>query len=355
MRRLLLGLTAVSGLAALACDDAATPSKDCIFGICERGFSVVYQGDVGAVLSVFAPDGDHTLAVGGPLGNAAKDLVVAQGLDPDDDSTWDVQPSLGANSHWWIWGPGDASAPLYLVGEHGEVLRWTPGAPSAETVAAGLTAATLYGVWGSAANDVWVVGGDPLQGGEKDVVLHFDGAAWTRLTVPEPKNLAYFKVWGHAADDVWIACQGGWILRVRGTVANPTFKWYPVLPGRSVFTINGNAAGDVWAVSTPGGIFHYNATTDAFDSLEPPFEAGGLNGVSVAPGGDVWIVGAGGTKWRRSAADEKWSDFTLQPPRGVDLHAVLANDDGAVFVGGAYVDPPRDGQPRAGVVAVGRP
>lgn len=341
------------GLAAsgAGCDEGAGASKpSCAFGVCEPGFHVVYTGTAGALLSAYAPDDDRTLAVGGPLGNAPGDLAVGRGLSADAPD-WAALPALGEVSHWWIWGPGGALA--YAVGERGDVRRLhfgTDGATS-EVVAAGLTTATLYGVWGSGPDDVWAVGGDPLVGGEKDVILHFDGARWSRLAVPEPRGAAYFKIWGRGVDDVFIACQKGLILRIRGGASAPRFQWYDALPGRSVFTIHGNAAGEVWAVSTPAGIYRLDEAADRFEVVDPPVEGGGLNGVSVTPGGDVWIVGAAGTKWRRRA-DGTWDDFTLEAPRGVDLHAVLASDQGAVFVGGAYVEPPRAGSNREGVVGV---
>jgi hypothetical protein len=248
-----------------------------------------------------------------------------------------------------VWNGPDGDA--RFVGEYGEVWRWTPGAAAPVQEAKDLTAETLFGIWGSSATDIWAVGGRPLMGGEKDVLLHSDGTRWERLTVPEPKGIAFYKVWGASADDVWVCGQGGWILRIRGGIVAPTFTWYRAQPGRLVFTISGNAAGEVWAVATPAGLYHYDAAADAFETVEPPFPGGGLNGVSVAPGGDVWVVGSGGTKWQRKA-DGTWVDHTLEDPRGVDLHAVYATDDGAAVVGGHFNDPVHTGAERKGVLAV---
>lgn len=337
-----LALTALALFSGCG-DEKSDPP--CVFGVCEPGWHVLYEGTIGAVLSV-APDADGRLvAVGGPLGNAEHDLVLTQ----DADGVVTARDDLSTASHWWLWNGPDGKT--RTVGEAGEIWRFTPGESGGTQEAPGLTSETLFGIWGSSPSDIWAVGGRPLMGGEKDVLLHFDGTAWRRVEVPEPKGIAFYKVWGPNAEDLWICGQSGWVLRVRGGAAAPSFKWYRTQPGRLVFTVNGNAAGEVWAVATPLGLYHYDATADAFEIIEPPFPGGGLNGVSVAPGGDVWVVGSGGTKWQRRA-DGQWVDHTLSDPRGVDLHAVYATDDGVVVVGGHFNDPPHAGDPRKGVLAV---
>lgn len=335
-------LTALGALSGCGDEKAQAP---CVFGVCEPGWHVLYEGTSGAVLSV-APGADGRLvAVGGPLGNAAHDLVLTQ----DADGVVSARESASAASHWWLWNGADGVT--RMVGEAGEIWRFAAGTSSAIREAAGLTADTLFGIWGTGPADLWAVGGRPLMGGDKDVILHFDGTAWQRLEVAEPKGIAFYKVWGHNADDVWICGQSGWMLRVRGGAAAPSFKWYRTQPGRLVFTVSGNAAGEVWAVATPGGLYRYDAAADAFETIEPPFPGGGLNGVSVAPSGEVWVVGSGGTKWQR-LTDGTWVDHTLSDPRGVDLHAVYATDEGVAVVGGHFNDPPEAGAPRKGVLAV---
>jgi hypothetical protein len=348
-----LALLCAPLLFAAACDsgaDADAPDAQapaCVFGVCEPGWTVLHEGENGALLSVSPDTAGRLVAVGGPLGNADHDLVLYQGNE--GSATPVSHADFTTASHWWVWNGPDGDA--RFVGEYGEVWRWTPGAAAPVQEAKDLTAETLFGIWGSSATDIWAVGGRPLMGGEKDVLLHSDGTRWERLTVPEPKGIAFYKVWGASADDVWVCGQGGWILRIRGGIVSPTFTWYRAQPGRLVFTISGNAAGEVWAVATPAGLYHYDAAADAFETVELPFPGGGLNGVSVAPGGDVWVVGSGGTKWQRKA-DGTWVDHTLEDPRGIDLHAVYATDDGAAVVGGHFNDPVHTGADRKGVLAV---
>lgn len=71
------------------------------------------------------------------------------------------------------------------MGAGGTVLHWDGATWS--TVTSGTTS-TLYGVWGSGANDVWAVGA----GG---VVLHWNGSAGS-VTTASP-GLDLYAVWGN--------------------------------------------------------------------------------------------------------------------------------------------------------------
>jgi hypothetical protein len=62
----------------------------------------------------------------------------------------------------------------------------------------------LNAIWGSAANEVWLVGGSGL-------IRRWDGAAWTTLASGSTVNL--FGVWGSSATDLWAVGAGGTILR----------------------------------------------------------------------------------------------------------------------------------------------
>jgi len=54
----------------------------------------------------------------------------------------------------------------------------------------------LSGVWGSASNDVWAVGGQGL-------IVHWDGTRW--VTVPSGTTESLYAASGTASDDVWAA------------------------------------------------------------------------------------------------------------------------------------------------------
>src|SRR5437763_3364970 len=64
------------------------------------------------------------------------------------------------------------------------------------------------GIWGSAADDVWVVGASvPASTG---TFAHWDGTTWTRG--PTQDGPALWGVWGTARDDVWAVANRGMVL-----------------------------------------------------------------------------------------------------------------------------------------------
>src|SRR6185503_15464031 len=79
----------------------------------------------------------------------------------------------------WLKVWGSAADDVYLVGQHGALVHWDGKAWSRIDVSAqGVTVNdSLFTVAGISKNDVWVVGGTG-----QGLVLHYDGVAWTRAT-----------------------------------------------------------------------------------------------------------------------------------------------------------------------------
>ena len=122
----------------------------------------------------------------------------------------------------------------------------------------------LISVWGTAADDVWAVGGDA---GEGPLVLHFDGTAWTRLDTGASGDLWW--VFGFAGGPVYLGGTGGLSLRYQDgaftTLTAPTTD--------TVFGMWGTSPANMWAVG------------------------GALGGASGAFAwrleGDTWVAAAG--------------------------------------------------------------
>lgn len=85
-----------------------------------------------------------------------------------------------------IWG----SAPndLFIVGEAGTILRYD-GVRWYEMDSP--TTVALRSVWGTGPTDVYAAG-------DEGVLLHFDGAAWT--PVPSPTDRLLIQLWGAPGD-----------------------------------------------------------------------------------------------------------------------------------------------------------
>ncbi|MDP6944244.1 MAG: hypothetical protein QF464_08850, partial [Myxococcota bacterium] len=233
----------------------------------ELSWSVVAEDRVGgALFSGWANGADDLWFVGGELNTP---LVCRY-----DGAEWTLLDPGTGQQVWWV--HGFDAGPVFVVGDAGTIARYEDG--NWEQMPTGLPGVTLYGVWGSAPDDLWAVGGPyaladeghPSQGPSEsiprrtDVLLHFDGFEWTRVELPElPERStaakSLFKVWGTAADDVFVVGGGRLILHYDGDA------WTVQDAGegtQQLFTVSGRGPDDVWAVG--GGatavLLHYDGT-----------------------------------------------------------------------------------------------
>jgi hypothetical protein len=95
-------------------------------------------------------------------------------------------------------------------------------------------------VWGTAANNVWVMP-------SSDRVSHFDGATWQTLELNLVGELA--AVWGPAPNDLWAAGNGGSIAHYDGS------SWTEVTHQpigapylRQLLCVHGSSTRDIWIV-----------------------------------------------------------------------------------------------------------
>jgi hypothetical protein len=199
----------------------------------------------------------------------------------------------------------------------------------------------LWGVWGSGPNDVFAVGGDGTTG----VVDHWDGTQWAPIPVGSPGGIPgplteAFSVWSSAPDDVYVAGQDG-LLHFDGqawsfvTVGNIT-QWFNA--------VSGSGRNDVFVGTAFQGIYHWDGATWSLTGGG----TGGPNGIWAIGPNDVFGVTYGGLlHWNGLA-------WTGTSSSNVQLATVGASGDGDVFVamGLAPRDPPdknavwhlRDGQ-----------
>ncbi len=293
-----------------------------------------------AILSVWGDSADDLWFAGGTLGIEPSRAI---GLH-FDGATW-TDLALGVTpSLWWVTRTPEGTT--WFAGEEGLVVRYSDGEV---TTFENLADATLFGIWGSSDSDVWAVGG-AVSGGDRDVILHFDGADWTVVAPPEAFDVQLFKVWGCAADDVWIVGGDGVILHWDGSAwTSQVFESEG--GGRpQLFTVNGRSCDDVWAVGSSTTILHWDgsAWTQYVDPTGEEIFAGMLNGVWAPAGGDVCVVGLGGVKlWIPDEGPHV--EHTLEGT-GSDLHGVWCDAGGTAFaVGGNFFAP--DPAAREGTIA----
>jgi hypothetical protein len=190
----------------------------------------------------------------------------------------------------------------------------------------------LLSVWGTAADDVWSVGAVPARG-EPPTVLHFDGAAWSRLDTGTNTNLWW--VFGFEGGPVYFGGEGGVILRKDEGGAFVRMD----TPGQgAVFGIWGSSPADIWAVGgEPGGAgggfawrLEGERWVEAAGVPDALSENAALWKVFGRGPSDVWIVGTDGNVLY-------WDGATLAASTtGImeSMFTVHANSERFVTVGG---------------------
>jgi hypothetical protein len=296
-------------------------------------WQVALSGLDGALLSVWGSSPSDVYAVGGARGNGFPTLVVHF-----DGTTWKRFSPGGMETYWWVYGASKND--VWMVGENGRITHWD-GSSFVEHSSG--TTATLYGVWASGANDAWAVGGT-ANGGKNapnDIVLHWDGAAWTPSPMPQLFGRAYFKVWGSSADDVYVVGEAATIWhRKNGAFALETNPAQGTLT-----TVHGCGASEIYAVGGRDVLRSDGATWTRVNVTL----LNDVNGVGCGPSGAAAIVGGGGLKQR--LANGAWiDDFALDPH--TDLHGAWADGAGDYWaVGGNFVSAAAPGVSRQGVIA----
>jgi hypothetical protein len=241
--------------------------------------------DGGPDLGQPTPDGGLG---GGPGGAGGKDAG-----NPDVD--WGDGGPLCSSGNWcWVnplpqgnalnavWANADDD--IWAGGDHGTLIHWNGRFWSNKFELD--TPVVVDGLWGSARNDVWLVGtragANPLAA-STSVIMHWDGGGWT--ATDHPAASGYTDVFGTSSNNVWamgggvpIWWNGSTWARVDCSSCNTQGGW-------------SNAPNDTWAVGPDNLITHWDGSTWSV----PP---GNWDGVWVAAWGsgpnDVWIVGGGG-------------------------------------------------------------
>jgi hypothetical protein len=157
-----------------------------------------------------------------------------------------------AKNNVWVGGTvnrqvppsGDAAAPT--TAQDPLLLHWDGSAWTRVELptAAGNGPRGVASLWGTAANDVWAVGGKDASAD----TWHFDGDHWTEVPVVDAKP--FTKVWGACASDYWAVARAEprpWHYDGRA--------WSPVaLPPGMIATgaVTGTGPGDVWVSANKG-------------------------------------------------------------------------------------------------------
>jgi len=179
-----------------------------------------------------------------------------------------------------VWG--SAANDLFVAGDSGTVLHWNGAAWS--RMATG-TRAELHRVWGSSATDVYV-------SGENGTLLHYDGSAWSRVAVPATVGLE--RIWGSSASDVYVGGANATLLHYDGS------GWsriaLPITPTFTVHAVWGTAADNVYVAGSGGFVLRWDGSAWRAENSGRPEQILALWGAS---GTDVFAAMSGGWLARR--------------------------------------------------------
>ena len=295
-----------------------------------RPVQFVLQGLSGALLSIAGTSANDVYTVGADPHDGMGPLVLHY-----SGGFWRRLDSGASSNLWWI-SVTPIDGAFYMAGEHGLVLRYDPSTGIFEQLQTPGTE-TIYGIWGTDAQHIWAVGGDPAKPSTGGVVWEFNGTNWTVdsfIGNLVPTGLpTLFKVWGRSSSDVWVAGSLGLIFHFDG------IHWLQEnvdigggdpqdLP---FFTVHGNASEVVASGGLVNGVIYELINGTFLDRATPGIQQ--MNGIFLRPDGSGVSVGNGGSVALRSPNGWQLQQPGLNTP--YDFHATWVDPDGGVWaVGG---------------------
>jgi hypothetical protein len=275
-----------------------------------------------ALLSVSGRSATDVFAVGADKGHGP--LVFHF-----DGKGWSELATAQSGDLWWVLAL--PNGPALMAGANGMVLRYD-GKRFERLGTPALGRQTVYGVWGTDADDFYAVGS---AAGRNGFIWHYRAGRFTSEVLPLdlPRTASgevpgFFKVWG-TGDDVWVVGAAGAILHRHGSSLFATVK----APTKdTLFTVHGVGDRLVAVGGSSNGVLLVGGGS-AFTNASPA-GAGLIQGVF----GD-WASGERGLVFHRAEASGPFKvvDTGLTLPPASSLHSVWVDPSGGVWSAGGNV------------------
>ncbi|HEX5060313.1 MAG TPA: hypothetical protein VFV99_13185 [Kofleriaceae bacterium] len=208
---------------------------------------------------------------------------------------------------------GSAGSDVWIVGPYGNMMHRTA---TGTTCVNAPNVKWILDIWGFAANDIYAVGADGSTGEAN--LLHYNGTTWedqSSRVMPLGKSLS--GVWGSGPSDVYATAEAK-LLHYNGTAWSDA----GLVTTHKLTKVWGASASDVFVVGEGGAIYHYDGT--AWTQMIVPLATttptdDAWSDVNGTGANDVWVVGNrtllhyDGTSWSpvsrlsAGAAEAVWS------------------------------------------------
>lgn len=283
---------------------------------------------------------ESSSALSGVWGTSADDVFIVGGddahgtIDRWDGASWSPM-DVPDGTNLLVWSYGFGPDDVYAVGRGGSALHWDG---STWTRLDTGTTQDLWGVFGFATDDLWVVGGD--LDAEAPTLLHWNGGVFQPITLDPAQNpqgaSALFKVWG-VGDTLFAVGGRGLILRLVDGA------WTHISGGAAAdddfVSLWGTSEDHIVAVGGRSGARLATWDGSAWTTTAPS-ATGGLNAVFMDDPDVAHIGGIYGWVGTYDVASGEIAPEDLLTD--VDIHATWGDGDRTVWaVGGRFLDPYR--------------
>lgn len=271
----------------------------------------------GALLSVWGTSATDVWSVGGDARDGSGPLVLHY-----DGKAWKRVPTGQTSGDlWWVFG--FAGGPIFMSGAGGVILRYENGAFTKMTTPG---TDTVFGIWGDSPTSLWAVGGSfDTKGFAWRLV---DGAWKAEPSLPSGAvaDAAIWKVFGTSANDAWLVGSKGLSFHWDGTA----LAQQPTGVGSSIFTDHASGGRFAAAGGQASGFVLENDGSGWKKVLDATY---GLTGVALGPNDTGYAVGAYASVYARDRSG--WHEEDTGVAFQHDLHGVWIDPSGGVWaVGG---------------------
>jgi hypothetical protein len=130
----------------------------------------------------------------------------------NDGDNWTLVPASAGETVNDLWGL--SGQPLAAAG-NGHLYTNNGGTWTDHTGGVVASGGNWYGVWGTAANNVYAVG-------DNYHIVHWNGTTWTRVVLPlvtpaDSSGTSFRAIDGSGVNDIWVVGAGGWAYHYNGT------------------------------------------------------------------------------------------------------------------------------------------